>query len=271
MMADNSKLGKPEIDDGHTKIANELLDAIIHFDFSKRQLKILLFIMRKTYGWNKLVDDISRSQIADATNFKSPHITTTIKELLDMNVIIISDGVYAKKYQINKYYNEWKMTETVKKITETVTEEITETVIKGYQNGNNSLPKQYPQKTTPKDNTKDNIAKVKKESQITIIQYLENCRIKNISALPNDCAGLKSMDALQIPELWQRLAWNEFKLRHIENQKKQSNWVSTFNTYIKNDWLKLWATNKDGEHYLTQSGKTCMALFEKELRDKKNG
>ena len=58
--------GKPEIDDGHTKIANELLDAIIGHDFSKRQLKILLFIMRKTYGWNKSEDDIARSQLMEA-------------------------------------------------------------------------------------------------------------------------------------------------------------------------------------------------------------
>ena len=37
--------GKPEVDDGHTKIANELLDAVIGHEFSKRQLKIILFIM----------------------------------------------------------------------------------------------------------------------------------------------------------------------------------------------------------------------------------
>ena len=30
--------GKPEVDDGHTKIANELLDAVIGHEFSKRQL-----------------------------------------------------------------------------------------------------------------------------------------------------------------------------------------------------------------------------------------
>jgi len=59
-------LGKPEIDDGHTKIANELLDAIIGHEFSKRQLKILLLIMRKTYGWNKSEDDIARSQITES-------------------------------------------------------------------------------------------------------------------------------------------------------------------------------------------------------------
>jgi phage replication O-like protein O len=150
--------GKPEIDDGHTKIANELLDAIIQADFSKRQLKILLFIMRKTYGWNKPEDDIARSQMVDATNMHNPHITKTIQELLEMNVIIVSQGSHAKRYRINKYYDTWRMTEMVI-VTKTVIKPklviVTETVTENYQNSNNSLPKQSPQKTITKDNTKD--------------------------------------------------------------------------------------------------------------------
>lgn len=151
--------GKPEIDDGHTKIANELLDAVIGHDFSKRQLKILLLIMRKTYGWNKSEDDIARSQITEATGLANPHVTTALQELQAANVLIITQGKYAKRYKINKYYDQWRVTNLVT-ITETVTVTetviITETVTQDYQNGNNSLPKQYPQKTTPKDNTKDN-------------------------------------------------------------------------------------------------------------------
>jgi len=144
--------GKPELSDGYTMIANELLDAIITHEFSKRQLKVLLLIMRKTYGFNKLEDDIARSQIVAITGIKNPHITSTMQELLEKNVIIISNGNYAKRYRINKYYDTWRVTKTVN-VTETVT--ITETVINSYQNGNNPLPKQYPQKTTTKDNTKD--------------------------------------------------------------------------------------------------------------------
>jgi phage replication O-like protein O len=151
-------IGKPEIDDGHTKIANELLDAIIQTEFSKRQLKILLYIMRKTYGWNKPEDDISRSQMVEATRLHNPHITKTIQELLEMNVIIVSNGNHAKRYKINKYYDTWRVTDLVTitkpdNVTNLVI--VTKTVTDNYQNSNNSLPKQYPQKTITKDNTKD--------------------------------------------------------------------------------------------------------------------
>ena len=150
--------GKPEIDEGHTKVANELLDAILLQNFSKRQLKIIFYIMRKTYGWNKSEDDISRSQIVAATGLLNPHITKTIQELLEMNVIIIGHGTYAKRYRINKYYDTWRVTETVivtKTVPVTDLVIVTKTVTERYQNSNNPLLKQYPQKTTPKDNTKD--------------------------------------------------------------------------------------------------------------------
>ncbi len=155
--------GKPEIDDGHTKIANELLDAIISHDFSKRQLKILLYVMRKTYGWNKPEDDISRSQILEATGMHNPHITKTIQELQEMNVLIVSQGNHAKRYKINKYYDTWRVTETVivtKSVPVTKTVIVTETVTENYQNSNITLLKQSPQKTLPKDNTKDSCLEV---------------------------------------------------------------------------------------------------------------
>lgn len=149
--------GKPELDDGHTKIANELLDAIICHDFSKRQLKILFYIIRKTYGWNKAEDDISRSQMVKETGLSNPNITTTIQELQAANVLIVTNGTHAKKYKINKYYDQWRVINLITiiktiPVIETIT--IIETITDRYQNDNISLSKQDPQKTTPKDNTK---------------------------------------------------------------------------------------------------------------------
>lgn len=262
--------GKPEIDDGHTKIANELLDAILAGDFSKRQLLILLFIIRKTYGWNKSEDDISRSQMSDATKLKNSHITTTIQELLERNVIIVSSGTYAKRYKINKYYDTWRVTETViitKTVPVTKTVTITETVIDCYQNGNSSLPNQYPQKTTPKDNTKDNIATKKKSSSKTLKDYIEDCKEKNIRALPEDCIVFKNAKTLKIDDLWLRACWHEFKQKYFENGKKQTNWISTFNNCVKGNWYKIWAFNRDGELFLTTEGNALVKIYEESLKN----
>jgi phage replication O-like protein O len=255
--------GKPEIDDGHTKIANELLDAIIQADFSKRQLKILLFIMRKTYGWNKPEDDIARSQMVDATNMHNPHITKTIQELLELNVIIVSQGNHAKRYRINKYYDTWRMTETVI-VTKTVIKPklviVTETVTESYQNSNNPLPKQSPQKTTPKDNTKDIAAKVK-TSAISLKAYLEKCKLENRKALPDDCIVFKSASKLNIADEWLHLCWLKFKDEHLTNQKRQSNWITTFNNCVKSNWYKIWWMDNNNQLALSSQGRLIKEYY----------
>lgn len=42
-----------DIDDGYTRVANELLEAIASADLTARQLKVMLAYVRKTYGFNK--------------------------------------------------------------------------------------------------------------------------------------------------------------------------------------------------------------------------
>lgn len=47
-----------DIDDGYTRFANELLEAIASADLTARQLKVMLAYVRKTYGFNKKTDRI---------------------------------------------------------------------------------------------------------------------------------------------------------------------------------------------------------------------
>jgi hypothetical protein len=44
----------------------------------------------------------------------------------------------------------------------------------------------------------------------------------------------------------------------IEKGKTQKDWRKTFYVYIKNDYLKLWAFNQQGECYLTTAGKQAL-------------
>ena len=129
--------GNPQAEEGHTRIANELLEAILLADLSKRQQKVILAIIRKTYGYNKTCDDITVSQLSLLTGMAAPHVSTTIKELMAANIVSAESGRYGKILSINKKYDEWKVTKTVT-ITKTV---ITKTVTENYQNGNSELPK----------------------------------------------------------------------------------------------------------------------------------
>lgn len=106
-MSSQRYMGSPQIEDGYTKLANELLDAVISFNFSSRQYKVIMAIIRKTYGYNKTNDDISLTQIEKMCSMPKSHVSTTIKDLVDMNVLDKQKGVYGFNLSVKKDYSEW--------------------------------------------------------------------------------------------------------------------------------------------------------------------
>ncbi|ECH9346750.1 replication protein, partial [Salmonella enterica subsp. enterica] len=48
-----------DLDDGYARLSNILLEAYSGADLTKRHFKVLLAILRKTYGWNKPMDRIT--------------------------------------------------------------------------------------------------------------------------------------------------------------------------------------------------------------------
>jgi phage replication O-like protein O len=110
----------PQLEDGYTRIANELFDAILAYPFSARQLKVLMTIVRKTYGYNKKRDDISASQIGAACGLARPHVAAVLGELADMNVIFKQSGRFGTVVEINKRYGSWTSTKSVQGSTEMV-------------------------------------------------------------------------------------------------------------------------------------------------------
>lgn len=97
----------PQLEDGHIRIANELYDAVLLYPFTARQLKVVMAIMRKTYGYNKKVDDLSAAQIAAASGLHRSHVTATLASLASLNVITKSSGVYGSIVGINKNFTSW--------------------------------------------------------------------------------------------------------------------------------------------------------------------
>lgn len=98
----------PQLENGHVRIANELLDAILRAGFTKRQLLVLFFIARKTYGYGKKTDDMTVQQIANGTGLTRPHASATVRELEVINAVLKRDGKYGYLLGINKNYGEWR-------------------------------------------------------------------------------------------------------------------------------------------------------------------
>lgn len=139
--------GKPQVEDGFTRIANELLEAIYCFDFSKRQLRILLCILRKTYGFNKKQDDMTVTQLANDTGLDRASVSKSLDELVLMQAVTKRHGRFGYVLEINKHYRQWRGV--------TKHHDRDKTSIRVCQNVTEGVTKRHTQKTTPKDNTKD--------------------------------------------------------------------------------------------------------------------
>ncbi|HHL0056071.1 TPA: replication protein [Klebsiella pneumoniae] len=141
-----------DLDDGFTRIANELLEAVMHAGLSQHQLLVFMAVMRKTYGFNKKADWVSNEQLSELTGIL-PHKCSAAKSVLVKRGILTQTG---RVIGINKTVSEWsslpvKGTEKkpyLKKVTLP-------------ESGKKSLPESgntyYPNQVNTKDkHTKDN-------------------------------------------------------------------------------------------------------------------
>ena len=102
-------MANPQLKNGYTKIANELLEAICRLNISGNEMRILLYIIRRTYGFNRSYAEISLSEIASAVGTRSVHISRALKKLSALNLIELrsSEGVKPQTISIVKDYEEW--------------------------------------------------------------------------------------------------------------------------------------------------------------------
>ncbi len=80
-------MAKPELEDGYTQIANEILERLARMRLSPNQWRVLLCIIRKTYGFHKKVDYIANFQIGEATGLCKAVVSRCLKGLNDMQLI----------------------------------------------------------------------------------------------------------------------------------------------------------------------------------------
>ena len=150
-MADH--VPSPQLDDGYTKIANELLEAIARLRISSIQFSVLMAVIRKTYGFNKKTDDIGLSQLVKMTGIDKANVSRAVRALAEMRILVRTIGKFGHNLSINKAYSQWGLLKlqprprVVESTTPPVVESTTPPVVES---------------TTTKDNLpKDNLPKEK--------------------------------------------------------------------------------------------------------------
>lgn len=106
-------MGNPQIENGYTKIANELLENLARIRIPGEARQMLDFIFRKTYGYNKKSDGIATSQIMEGTGLGRRGVERSRSILRRMNLISTDKkvGTYYLTYVFNKHYRTWVSTD----------------------------------------------------------------------------------------------------------------------------------------------------------------
>lgn len=141
-----------DLDDGFTRIANELLEAVMHAGLSQHQLLVFMAVMRKTYGFNKKSDWVSNEQLSELTGIL-PHKCSAAKGVLVKRGILTQTG---RVIGINKTVSEWSSLPVKGTEKEPYLKKVTLP-----ESGKKSLPESgnayYPNQVNTKDkHTKDN-------------------------------------------------------------------------------------------------------------------
>ena len=171
-------------ENGYTEIANELLEALYQVPLSSTEFRILLYILRKTYGFKKKSDWISQKQIAKEFGIYKQHVSRAIKELKTKNMITNNIEKNKKILGVQKDYGKWELPKLVtNKLQELVTNKNKVTRI-GYQSNQNRLPKVTKIGTHKRNYTKETITKEERKKTIPIpykeiIDYLNQKTGKN--------------------------------------------------------------------------------------------
>lgn len=102
-------MASPQLENGYTTIANELLDALCRIRVPGEATQVLMAILRKTYGFKRKEDEIALSQICAITGLDRPTVCRAINKLVEMNLIgKKANGKKGNILAINKDHNTWK-------------------------------------------------------------------------------------------------------------------------------------------------------------------
>jgi phage replication O-like protein O len=93
-------------DGGYTRIHNAILETLATARLSPLEFRLVLFVLRKTYGFQKKTDVISISQF-ETCGGSRPATVEAIQNLLRLKVLIRQGKRNGYEYGFNKYVETW--------------------------------------------------------------------------------------------------------------------------------------------------------------------
>lgn len=205
---------RPNVEDGFTRLANELFDAILAFPFSQRQLKIVFAIARKTYGYGKKEDDMSLSQIGEMVQMDTANVSRAIGELVKMGVLSKRQGQYGHVLGLQKDYSKWQGLSN--------RQGVVNSTVKGCQSDNKGVANL----TTTIENPKRNYQKKDSNTDVLLVDAGKKPPASKRAATHPDCPHQVIIDLYHetMPDFPEVQDWDDTRRRHLQARWK---WLFT--------------------------------------------
>lgn len=103
-----------QVENGNfTRIINVVLEKLALFPFPAKTgmpIRLALFVIRKTWGFNKKEDYISITQFEKALESNRPSVVHWLEYLVKANILVKGKALPQKGtlYRFNKYWEQWK-------------------------------------------------------------------------------------------------------------------------------------------------------------------
>lgn len=99
----------PQIEDGYTRIANEILENIMKVSLNGTQFRIVMAVWRYTYGFQRKEHDLSLSFLSKATRASKSQVDRELSALIDRKIItVVGAGERGSRVvAFNKNHDEW--------------------------------------------------------------------------------------------------------------------------------------------------------------------
>lgn len=107
----------PQKQKGFTAIPNEILEQLMKVRLNGTQLRIVLTVVRYTYGFNRVEHRLSDSYLAKAIGVSRTNLNRDIQPLFKMNILIAVKRSKADKtgsvLSLNKDYDTWVLSKSI--------------------------------------------------------------------------------------------------------------------------------------------------------------
>lgn len=174
------KLVNPQLEDGFTRLANEIMDVISRCKFNGTEFRIIMVIWRYTYGFNRKEHKMSANFIANAIGIDSSRVRKVLKNLIDSKVILVKKEATFNQPRVlsfNKKYDDWGVEMAGTGEGEPHSPKTTQP--QGSKKPQPQGSKTTPKKDSIKDNNKDSTAERTRACEGSSETGVENMKDKN--------------------------------------------------------------------------------------------